>query len=173
MSKKNVLTKKISSRAITALLAERNAKKSSFQDNSFVAQACERVFGSELLTDHWVESINQWAEGVDIAADSETKLHPKGSTITLVNVPIVKKTSRNRNRNDSNFLDYIAEDEDGWKYWFRIRANWQSRKVCRKRGKEFSFPKKGERITLTAKVSENKAGITFLSYIEDWEIVRK
>lgn len=159
--------KKVSPKAITALIME---KSSDEKTSDFVKEACVRVFEKPaLLSDEWIKRINRWAEDTvdSMSLDEETSTAKKGDNIKRLGplkvVKKIKRYSKSKKYWGEKFMDFIAEDEHGWKFWFRVHIATRDLKKGLK-----TFPRKGSYVVLkNVRVNENQTGITFLRFTND------
>lgn len=173
MPKKKDLRKKINPKAISALIME---DASRLDAPEFIKKAYYLVFTNpDKLTDEWVKRINNWAKRTvkDMSLDSSFEPPERGAVLCDVGpLTIKKKISRHSKKEiwpGEKFFDYIAVDENGWKYWFRLFRS--TRDIAAKKA---FFPKRSQKILIKrARVRENRTGITFLAQVREIEILKE
>jgi hypothetical protein len=173
MSQKNDLRKKINPKAISALIME-DSSRSGAPD--FIKKAYNLVFvNPDKLTDEWVKRINRWAKNTvkDMSLDSEFETPKKGAVLSNLGPLTIKKMIMRHSKKETwsgeRFFDYIAVDENGWKYWFRLFRYTRDLDA-----KKAFFPRRGQKILIeSARVRENRTGITFLAQVRDVQVLKK
>lgn len=157
---------KISSRAISTLIME-NTNDANSHKNIFAYQAYKFVFDNDNnYNDNFlIKRINKWAKIVakDSALNSDILKYKEGETVKDLGPLTIKKINNRKARRyeykDEQYLNYIATDCFGWKYWFRIYAWNQDLDLGL-----INFPQKGQKITFKyALIRQHKTGITFLA----------
>lgn len=173
MSQKEDLRKKISPKAISALIME-DASRTDAPD--FLRRAYNLVFVSpDKLTEEWVKRINRWAKNTvkDMSLDSEFTTPEEGEVLLnlgpLTIKKVIKRRSNQKTFSGERFFDYVVVDENGWKYWFRLfrhNSDLQTKKAA--------FPLRGQKILIeSARVRENRTGITFLAQVRQIQILKE
>lgn len=118
-------------------------------NNDFINKSIDVILNRpHKLTNKWAASLNRWVESVlkDMSLDPPDMVEGERHFIG----PIVIAKISEANINDAyGTPSIIAVDNRGWRFYFKT-------------SKAFSF-NKGDSITLKAKVSSHKEGITFLS----------
>lgn len=185
MSKEN-LRSQISSKAISALIME---EADHLFASDFLSMAYHLVFENpSALTPEWVKRINRWGNLTMQDALNEHKIeYAKGEYLDIGPLKVKKKIytkAKVKNKrvqyNFDNaraedkkhykiFVDYIAIDRHGWKYWYR-----DFRKLEGIIQKKDSFPKTKSIVFLTnAYIRDIRTGITFLGSINRIDVLDK
>lgn len=176
------LRKKISGKAITALISE-NANQA--HESSFPKKAYRLVFENpHLLTPKWVRDINNWGEQIvskfssDSDSDSDSLLAPPNKALDIGPLRILKESKLKKtpilfSSHDISSLtkDYVAVHKfTGQKYWFRIHKSINIKDPP----KADLFPSRNQIIILRKVwISGVEKDIQFIRTVRRFEVIKR
>lgn len=179
MSAEKVVLSELALFKITILFSNLEDEKHILEPNStFVREVKQRFFDkSKPMTNHWIKSINAWAENYDISKDYTLPDVKKQTSITVNDLIVTKRRRKPSSRKDIFYYQYIAEKDDV-RYWFSIKKT----RIGDKYNVDKNYVKKinhndirvGDSISLiNSHVRDISDGIIFISSTDEIKVTKK
>jgi hypothetical protein len=179
MSAEKVALSELALFKITILFSNLEDKKNVLEPHStFIREVKQRFFDkSKPMTNHWIKSINAWAENYDISKEYTFPDIKKQTTITVNDLTVIKRRRKPSTRKDIFYYQYIAEKDDV-RYWFSIKKT----RIGDKYNVDKTSVKKvnhndirvGDRISLlNSYVRDISDGIIFISSTDEIKVTKK